>query len=71
MKKFIKIIGYYADEIFMGLIVSFCFLAVVTFTAILLSDLPNGFFPLLFSIAIYGLETLFYLTTLVVLFLGY
>lgn len=68
MKKIINFIGYYAGEIFVGLLLSFCFLAVVTFTAILLSNLPNGIFQFLFSISVYALETLLYLTALLSLF---
>lgn len=71
MKKFIDFIGYHIGDILMGLLLSFTFLAVVSLTYTILSNLPSGLFPLLFSISIYSIETLCYLAILFFLFSEY
>ena len=66
--KIINFIRNYAGEIFVSSLLSLCYLSAVNFTAILLSNLSNGIFQFLFSIFVYALETLLYLTALLSLF---
>lgn len=65
MKKFIDCIKYKRDEILTGLLLSLAFLFVIGLTyAILDYNLADGAIPFLFSISVYVLETLIYLTML-------
>lgn len=62
MKKYIK---NHRDEILMGLLLSLGYLFVIGLTyAILDYNLGAGVIPFLFSISVYSLETLIYLTML-------
>lgn len=69
MKKFVDCIKYKRDEILMGLLISLAYLFVIGLTyAILDYNLADGVIPFLFSISVYVLETLIYLTMLSYLF---
>ena len=71
MAKFKKYIKNHRDEILMGLLLSLGYLFVIGLTyAILDYNLGAGDIPFLFSISVYALETLFYLTMLSYLFQG-
>lgn len=65
MAKFKKYIKNHRDEILMGLLLSLGYLFVIGLTyAILDYNLGAGVIPFLFSISVYVLETLIYLTML-------
>lgn len=65
MAKFKKYIKNHRDEILMGLLLSLGYLFVIGLTyAILDYNLGAGVIPFLFSISVYALETLIYLTML-------
>ena len=71
MTKFKKYIKNHRDEILMGLLLSLGYLFVIGLTyAILDYNLGAGVIPFLFSISVYALETLIYLTMLSYLFQG-
>lgn len=69
MKKIIDYIRSHRDGIFWGLLLSLVYLLTIGFTyAILDYNLADGVIPFLFSISVYVLETLIYLTMLSYLF---
>lgn len=71
MAKLKKYIKNHRDEILMGLLLSLGYLFVIGLTyAILDYNLGAGVIPFLFSISVYVLETLLYLTMLSYLFQG-
>lgn len=70
MAKFKKYIKNHRDEILMGLLLSLGYLFVIGLTyAILDYNLGAGVIPFLFSISVYVLETLIYLTMLSYVFM--
>lgn len=66
MKKYIE---NHLDQIFLSLFVSLAYAFVIGFTyAILDYNLGAGVIPFLFSMSVYVLETLIYLTMLIYVF---
>ena len=64
----LKFISIHRDEIFMSLVISFIYSGVVLITHAIISELPSGILPLIFSIVWYGLEFLMYLMGLIYIF---
>lgn len=70
MKKFISFIKHHRDGIFWALLLSMVYLFAIGVTyAILGVSLADGIIPFLFSISIYVVETLMFLTGLSYCFL--
>lgn len=64
----LKFISIYRYRIFMSLVLSFIYSGVVLITHAIISELPSGILPLIFSIVWYGLEFLMYLMGLIYIF---
>lgn len=64
----LKFISIHRDNIFMSLVLSFIYSGVVLITHAIISELPSGILPLIFSIVWYGLEFLLYLMGLIYIF---
>lgn len=64
----LKFVSTYRDKIFMSLVLSFIYSFVVLITHAIISELPSGILPLIFSIVWYGLEFLMYLMGLIYIF---
>lgn len=70
MAKFKKYIENHLDQILMTLLISLAYMFVIGLTyAILDYNLSAGVIPFLFSISVYVLETLIYLTMLSYVFM--
>ena len=69
MARIKKYIEHHLDQILASLFVSLAYVFVIGFTyAILDYNLDAGVIPFLFSMSVYVLETLIYLTSLVYVF---
>lgn len=64
----LKFVSTYRDKIFMSLVLSFIYSFAVLITYAIISELPSGILPLIFSIVWYGLEFLMYLMGLIYIF---
>lgn len=65
MARIKKYIENHRDEILIGLLLSLAYLFVIGLTYVILDyNLGSGIIPFLFSISVYSLETLIYLTML-------
>lgn len=64
----LKFVSAYRDKIFMSLVLSFIYSFAVLITYAIISELPSGILPLIFSIVWYGLEFLMYLMGLIYIF---
>ena len=65
MARIKKYIENHRDEILIGLLLSLAYLFVIGLTYVILDyTLGSGIIPFLFSISVYSLETLIYLTML-------